>query len=45
MVFANAPGPRTTGSDTDVATRIPPMNGRTEANAVGPSNHGCLWTM
>ena len=40
MAFANCTGPRTTGSDTVVASVIDPESPITEASAVGPSNHG-----
>ena len=40
MAFANCTGPRTTGSDTVVASVIDPESPITEASAVGPSSHG-----
>ena len=38
--FANPTGPRGTGSDTVVASALPPERAITLASAVGPSSHG-----
>ena len=40
IAFASGTGPRTTGSDTVVASVIEPESPITEASAVGPSSHG-----